>query len=161
MHKSDFLLFLTCLCCPWMCPVLCSRGRETPSAPLGLVPLRGGTVLPCGSAESMENHAFPCLVSHLWHICFANIGCGSAESTENHVFPCLVSHLWHIYFANIGCGSAESTENHAFPCLVSHLSLYLHHVVTLFESRCSGSRAGRGRAGMSGGSGVCRSGHPA
>ena len=45
MHKSDFLLFLTCLCCPWMCPVLCSRGRETPSAPLGLVPLRGGTVL--------------------------------------------------------------------------------------------------------------------
>ena len=43
--RSDFHPVAACFCG-------CTCGCETPSAPLGLVPLRGGTVLPCGSAES-------------------------------------------------------------------------------------------------------------
>ena len=38
MHKSDFPLFPTRLGYPQMRPVLCSCGRETLSAPSGLVP---------------------------------------------------------------------------------------------------------------------------
>ena len=31
MHGSNLFLFSTRLCCPWMSPVLCSRGCETPT----------------------------------------------------------------------------------------------------------------------------------
>ena len=45
MLVSNFSLFFRLIYVVRGCVRGCSRGRETPSAPSGLVPLRGGTVL--------------------------------------------------------------------------------------------------------------------